>query len=77
LKAKIPSNGVADDRRWEPVAVVERFRLLHDVILADRDVNVTMPPTLVNLTVPGLHELPPDSSCVSTHIRFAMCVLKG
>lgn len=36
LEAEIPSNGVADDRRWEPVAVIERLRL-HDVILAERD----------------------------------------
>jgi hypothetical protein len=34
---------MADDRRREPVSVIERFGFLHRAILRDRFGNVTMP----------------------------------
>lgn len=43
LKAKIPTHGVADDRRQESMTVIRRFRLLHRIILTDSLANVTVP----------------------------------
>src|ERR1700738_5124565 len=43
LESEIPVHCVADNRCWEPVAGVERFRLIHWDILRDELSNVTVP----------------------------------
>jgi hypothetical protein len=43
LKAEIPPHSATDDFGWEPMTVIERFRILHRSILRSRANNLTMP----------------------------------
>jgi hypothetical protein len=43
VKAEIPTHSATDDAGRKTVTVIERFRLLHHVILRDRPNNLTMP----------------------------------
>ncbi|AKK24623.2 hypothetical protein MB84_27670 (plasmid) [Pandoraea oxalativorans] len=43
LKSEVPTHGMADDRRRESVAVIERFRFSHRFIVRQLTANVTVP----------------------------------
>ncbi|KVV21053.1 hypothetical protein WK79_18630 [Burkholderia ubonensis] len=43
LEPEVSTHRVADDRRREPMAVIKRFRFLHDPMLREHHVNVTTP----------------------------------
>jgi hypothetical protein len=58
LKAEVPANSATDDRGWETVVVIKRFRFRHHAILRDRPNNLTMPSFAVEVTTSPLWHLP-------------------